>query len=461
MSVYTLNLELNVEIYQKHIIDKRMEILRKLYNSLLHELDKRYQRMLKVENFNIKKNKEILLEKYGISYQEIYDFALPIQKHFSKNINMEMMVTIVKKCLNQYKKSILCDRKKHYIKFGRFNCFEIKANCKSFVFKNMIVDWAGLKLSCKSPLNSYQSKALKSKICYYGIYRRKIRAKNKYYLRLILIGKPPLKDKFNINCYPKSPVGIDIGNQTIAISTLNLVKLEELCSNINLIDKQIKNRINKYNRQKIINNQNILNNNVKTVRFSWYKSKKMKKTKLELAELHRKYYDLRKQSHEKLANYRISLGDIFFIEDMNFREVYCNSIKKYKKNKVNSTIRKSNLTNRSPSLLVNILVKKLSYTNKKIYKVNPFKVKASQYNHLTNKFEKKSLSERWNYFGGYTIQRDLYSAFLLMNIKITNLDEINRDLCIKNFNNFKKMHDMEIKNLSTSGKKLNKNFGIH
>ena len=42
------------------------------------------------------------------------------------------------------------------------------------------------------------------------------------------------------------------------------------------------------------------------------------------------------------------------------------------------------------------------------------------------------------------LQRDCYSAsFLIMNVK-NNLKEINRELCFKEFDNFKILHDKEI-----------------
>jgi len=45
-----------------------------------------------------------------------------------------------------------------------------------------------------------------------------------------------------------------------------------------------------------------------------------------------------------------------------------------------------------------------------------WKVKTSQYNHIEDKYIKKDLSERWNDFGEFKIQRDLYSSFLIMNV---------------------------------------------
>ncbi|EGN65977.1 hypothetical protein HMPREF0401_01990 [Fusobacterium animalis 11_3_2] len=69
------------------------------------------------------------------------------------------------------------------------------------------------------------------------------------------------------------------------------------------------------------------------------------------------------------------------------------------------------LSNRAPALLIEIINRKLEYIGKNIIKIDTFKVKASQLNHSTNEYEKKSLSKRWVEISGNKIQRDLYSAF--------------------------------------------------
>lgn len=99
-------------------------------------------------------------------------------------------------------------------------------------------------------------------------------------------------------------------------------------------------------------------------------------------------------------------------------------------------------------------------SNKKLYvEVNTYKVKASQYNHLNNEYNKKKLSQRWNYFKynneDIKIQRDLYSAYLIKNVD--GLEAINRNNCIDGFENFLEYHNNEIsrlqglKNLSSIG----------
>ena len=57
------------------------------------------------------------------------------------------------------------------------------------------------------------------------------------------------------------------------------------------------------------------------------------------------------------------------------------------------------------------------------------------------------------------IQRDLYSAFLIMNAD-EKLEHTDRDKCIKNYESFVKNHDQCINELKTSNEKLPSSFGI-
>ena len=117
------------------------------------------------------------------------------------------------------------------------------------------------------------------------------------------------------------------------------------------------------------------------------------------------------------------------------------------------------LANKAPSMFLTILDNKLKWNTKELYKIDTTKIKASQYNHFDEKYSKKELSERWNDFGEFKLQRDLYSSFLIMNVK-DNLKEIDRGLCFKEFDNFKQLHDKEISRLLSSNNKKISSMGI-
>jgi len=106
-------------------------------------------------------------------------------------------------------------------------------------------------------------------------------------------------------------------------------------------------------------------------------------------------------------------------------------------------------------MLLEIINRKLKYQNLDLKKIDTYSVKASQLDHTTGECTKKFLSNRWNNIDDKLIQRDLYSAFLIQNTTNT-LDVVDIDLCNLKFDNFVKLHDIEIQRLKNlNNKKLN------
>lgn len=80
--------------------------------------------------------------------------------------------------------------------------------------------------------------------------------------------------------------------------------------------------------------------------------------------------------------------------------------------------------------------------------------RASQYDHKSNTYNKKKLSQRWHSFDdGTKVQRDIYSAFLLL-CHNDDFKTINQDICISKYETFKKAHDKCISDIKTSGHKV-------
>lgn len=211
----------------------------------------------------------------------------------------------------------------------------------------------------------------------------------------------------------------------------------------------------KLDRQRRTNNLHKYNSNgtVKRTKDKWTISKIYLKTRQLLGELHRKIADIRKQDHNKLANWILSLGDDIKVETMNYK----GHQKRAKETTVNKKTGRINrkkrygksLMNKAPSMFMTILDNKLKYVGKELKKIDTFKVKASQFNHFSGECVKKTVNERWNDFNGMNIQRDLYSAFLIMNVK-DNLCEIDTRACNVSWEAFKTSHDKEIVRLRNS-----------
>lgn len=206
-------------------------------------------------------------------------------------------------------------------------------------------------------------------------------------------------------------------------------------------------------RSKRAMNPNKYNDNgtiIKGNKDKWAYSNHYIKTKNIRKELFRKQSALRKQSHNMLANEILNLGDKFYVETMNYSGLQ----KRAKKTTINKNGKFNkkkrfgkSLANKAPAMFLTILDNKLKWNGTQLNKIDTYNVKASQYNHFSGEYIKKDLSERWNVFDingkEFRLQRDIYSAFLIMNIN-KSLSTINRDLCFSEFDNFKLLHDREI-----------------
>ena len=110
------------------------------------------------------------------------------------------------------------------------------------------------------------------------------------------------------------------------------------------------------------------------------------------------------------------------------------------------------LANKAPSMFLTILKNKLKAKGGVYKEVNTFEVKASQYNHLNREYNKKNLSQRWNFFDykdqQIKVQRDLYSSFLIKNV-MNDLKTIDDKKCKNDFEKFLEFHQKEIEILKT------------
>lgn len=482
VSNFTLTLELKTQKWQEDILDKRFNIGRQIYNACLGELHKRYNIMTERKEYkdvvNMPKGKERnkefnkLNKKYGLTEYSLHTFVKPMQHNFKENIDSFTSQKIATRVYNAFEKYMFHQAKGIYFKkHDELNSLDGKSNKTGIRFKDNKLEWNKLSIPVVIKNNDeYAQLALENKIKYCRVLRKFIRGKYKYYVQLVLDGFPPIKINKKTgeikNSTGEGRVGLDIGTQTLAISGKHDVKLLELAPEVNNIEKEKRILLKKLDRQRRANNLSKYNEDG-TIRQGnrdkWVKSNKYIKTQSKLREIQRKQAEIRKQSHEKLANYILGLGDKIYVEDMNYKGLQARA-KKTTVNEKTGRINKKkrfgkSLANKAPSMFLTILDNKLKFNNSQLYKIDTWSAKASQYNHIEDEYIKKDLSERWNDFEDYKMQRDLYSAFLIMNIK-DNLKEIDRDLCFKTFDSFKILHNKEIKRIRCSSNKLISSMGI-
>ena len=476
MANFIVQFPLKAEKYQEDILDKRFEIGRQIYNSLVNVTQKRYKEMIKTKNYrnlmsklsgDKKKDKTIwqqindIRNQCGMSEYSFHNDVKKIQHHFSDNIDSSTAQKIATNLWKAYDKFFYGNGEKiHDKKYESLNTLEGKSNKQGIRFKDDAILWKGLKIPVVIDYNNqYEYQALEADISYCRIVRKYVRNKSKYYVQIVFKGNPPVKEDTETgeikHCIGQGDIGIDIGTSTIAYSSSSDVKILELADNVQNIENEKRRLLRKMDRSRRATNPNNYNEDgtIKkqgNKKVTWNKSNHYIKYQNELKELYRKQADVRKYQHECLANQIIALGDNVYVETMNFSELAKKSTKT-EKNEQGRFKRKKrfgkSIANRAPSMLLEIIDRKLSYYGKHLIKIDTWNAKASQFNHFDGTYHKKTLSQRWNNFNGVKIQRDLYSAFLIMNIA-SDLKSFDIDKCNERFENFYRLHNLEVDRLT-------------
>lgn len=308
------------------------------------------------------------------------------------------------------------------------------------------------------PKDKYAQKALMDRTKYVRILKRQVRGKVRFFVQLIQEGYPPTKEDRKIANDETKRVGLDIGTSTIAISSEETVQLRELAPECTVDEQKLRCIQRAMDRsRRATNPQNYHENGtIKKGRKTWTYSNRYLKLRQKQRELYRKITVQRKQSHEMLANDILALGSDVRVETMRFQSLQKRAKKttRHKKNgKISSKKRFGrSIANRAPAMLLEIIDRKLGYQGRVLKKIDTYAIKASQFNHQTGEYTKKLLSERWNAFGNFRIQRDLYSAFLIRNTTKT-LKSVDVDVCNAGWDKFVELHDREIARLKQSSSK--------
>lgn len=473
---FVVQFPLKTETYQEDVLNKRFEIGRKIYNSLVTVSQKRYREMIKTRKYrklmsmltgNKKSDKPIwkqieqMRKEYGLTEYSLHADVKEMQKHFKKNIDSFTAQKIATTLWKSYDKLFYGNGKRvYYKKYGDMYSLEGKSNSTGIRLIDEHLVWNGLNIPVIIDWNNpYEYQAMQSEISYCRIVREFVRSKYKFYVQVIFKGTPPTK--FNKetgeikHSLGNGDIGLDIGTSTIAISSKTDVKLLILADKVQNIEDEKRRLLRKMDRSRRTTNPENYNEdgtikeqgNKKVI---WNRSNHYTKYQNRLKELYRKQADVRKYQHECLANYIVSLGNNIYVEQMNFAGLQKKATKTEKNDSGKFKRKKrfgKSLANRAPAMLMTIINRKLAYYGLELVEINTFKAKASQFNHTTGEYHKKSLSQRWNDLNGIRIQRDLYSAFLIMNIS-DDLEGFDIEKCNDRFDNFKKLHDVEIRRLS-------------
>ena len=482
---FILELKLYPEMWQCHVIDKRMDIGRMMYNWLHGKVEKRYKAMTELKEYRHakwqyrqkdtatrKKGEDTLNElrkKYGIN-ENTFQKDLKVQQHYFKmHISSNVGQKIATRLWKAYDDLIFGSGKSvHWQKFGSFNSLEGKDNKNGISFHGNKLTWNGLEIPVQINLkNAYELMTLEHKVAYCRVVRRVIRSKNRYFLQLVLKGIAPPKYDAQTGDFKhvlgKGDVGFDIGTQTLSVSSATDVKLLELADGLQGMEDKKRRLLRKMDRSRRATNPDNYNPDG-TIRkqgnrkVEWVRSNRYMDTLLRLKEVSRKQAAVRKLMHERLANSLLHLGDSFKVENMNFSALMKRAKETKQNNKGKFLSKKrygKSIANKAPAMFLRILDRKLRNRGTQLFKINTQMAKASQFDHISRLCVKQSLSKRWKTVGGRPVQRDMYSSFLVMNTD-AKLEKPNVAKCNATYDNFLRLHDIEVARLATLEKTTGK-----
>ena len=284
-------------------------------------------------------------------------------------------------------------------------------------------------------LNKYQQLSLmrSEKIKYVRIIRKTIRGKKVYYLQIVCQGFPPSKDTKG-----EGVVGIDPGISTVAFASPSEVALVDLVPTIiTRKEKLLKQLDRKIEHSQRVNNPECYEENgtiKKGARFK-HPSKRQVRLRNRRHKVYRSLSEERKKIQGQLVSRIVSQASCIRIEELGVkglqrrsRDIRINpkTNRPYSKKRYGKAIFRG-----APSTFRTALETRASQLGIDVEVISPKDVKPSQYNHITQTFEKKSLSTRvYDLSDEYPdIQRDLYSAFLIGHIEKGHYQEeqLNQD----------------------------------
>jgi len=509
--MHTLRLLLNTTEYDESVIDKRFHALSHIHNVMVKRArkllirlqhDKTYQAYLSEYKELIKKSAKgkklskgessrkkelsVFMSKIrldmGLSEYGFHSYIKICARQYRKCLSSLQVQKEVTRVWRGVEKILFGDGKElHFKKFMDFHTISGKNNTNGIKFdrSTLSVEWLGLNINCKCSRKAsgidYLYEALFSDISYCEIERKMFPNGWHYYVVVYLKGDAPRK----IREVGNNLMGIDPGTSTIAGYSDTKAVLTELapaCKKYNTQIERISRRLDASKRASNPNKYNPDGTIKKGNRDKWVFSKTYFRSRWKLKSLYRQKAAYTKQSHEELCNRLLADSNTFVIESMTYKGLQRKS-QKIERNDRLSDIRQKDgtirqiykykrrkrfgrsLNNRAPAMFLTILERKSVFYGGQVFKINTQSFRASQYDHITDTYTKVPLSQRDKDIGGYKVQRDLYSAFLI-SCTDGKLKHPDRDKCIYGFEHFLKLHDELIDSMMQDNISMKQCFGF-
>ena len=476
--MFTVTFKLNANRQQIEIFNKRFFVYNKLKNTEIKEAQKRI-RLLERDKSYLKSRKEYVhikhdlpdnkvnrkrlselsnimnqrRKEYGLTNFDLKMFIKPMRKKYDKFISSQQGQSISEEVWKAVDKYLFEDGKSiHLKKINKTLSIPQTTNFNGVRFNKDkgSIEWLGITVPVKIRHSEYEEECMNKNFKYCYIKREMFNSGWKYYITLIFEGNPPLK----YSSSHKYTLGLDPGTSTYAMVKGNKAILDNLAPKAVEYAKQIKHLDRIIEHSLRINNPDNYNKDgtikKKTRNFKpdWNISNRCNMLKRKRKTLFRKQAAYVLQSHRQQLNEALKDVSLVISEEMNFKALQKRSKKTEKSNK--TIITKSgkevakckkkkrfgkSLSLHAPASFVSELRRKCRLLNIEYCEVNTHIYKASQFDHTSGEYIRCSLNDRNKVIDGHTVQRDLYSAFLIKNAN-PDLESVNIDKCNKEFPSF-------------------------
>ncbi|HWQ96352.1 MAG TPA: transposase [Candidatus Methylomirabilis sp.] len=422
---FVLELPLNTNTVQESTILVRLDAGRQLYNACLGEALKRLDLLRQSKEFQqiriLPKGKpraqafNDLNKKFEFTQYSLHHYAVGIRHGWlQEHINVHIAEKIAARAFNAVQKKAFGKAKNVRFKGkNQFDTLEGQNNETGLIFENNNLKWADLEIPCIiDKENELMSYGLQHRVKYCRIVKRKVNGKNKFYVQLILEGKPYQDPEKELG---KEELGMDVGPSTYAAVGETRAELKQFCEELVPKWKEKRRLQRKLDRQRRANNPEHYNENgtVKKGKKKWKQSNHYKRTKSEITELDRKTAAHRKSLHGHEQNIILTQGTVIKAERIPY--------KSWQK------IWGKSVSIRAPSTFMSGLKRKAENAGGHFYDFPTNTTRLSQICHICGEAVKKPLSQRRHTCCGIDMQRDLYSAFLAKCIDVnTNSLDIAR-----------------------------------
>ncbi len=427
-SYFILELPLRTSPADEACLHKRLEAGRQLYNGCLGEALKRLALMQQSRAYrrtvSMAKGRERsrafrdLRKQFGLTDPAMQSHAIRLKNacHIRDHLDTHTAQKIASRAFGAVIMYATGKRGRPRFKSrNRFNSIEGKTNASGIRYRDGQLKWKGLDIPCMVERDDPVVRhGLSSPVRYNRILRRNLNGGYRFYIQLILEGKPYQKPANRIG---GGTVSLDVGVSTVAYFNGRKAGLREFCPGLNRASRKIRLIQRAMDRSKRASNPENFNEDgtVKSGKLRWSFSKRYIRLRAKLAEAYRRQAAQRKSLHGRLANEVLSYGRDIRVESQSYREF------QGKFGRVAGY--------RAPGLFVAMLARKAGNAGGSVVELNTGALMLSSRCHC-GKTKTKPLSQRWHICDcGVVAQRDLYSAYLGYFAKGDTLDTLSARRC--------------------------------